>query len=119
MARGIALKFRQLWPDMYTRYHELCARGEFKPGDLFVWTAQDRVIFNLATQRSWRSKATPDAVRAAIGRMVDYARQHDLDAIAMPRIATGLGGLAWTEVRAILDDVVHDDLVVNVYSPTH
>ena len=118
MGRGIAVGFRERWPDMYARFRELCDRGEFSPGDLFVWTTDDRVIFNLATQRTWRSKANPAAIRDALARMVDHARQHRIDAIAMPRIGAGLGGLNWADVREILKEVVPDDLLVTVYSPT-
>ncbi len=118
MGRGIAVEFRKRWPDMFARYRELCQNGEFNPGDLFVWTADTRVIFNLGTQRTWRTKATPGAVRQALERMADHAAEHHIDAVAMPRIAAGLGGLDWHDVRAILDEVVPDDLTVTVYSPT-
>ena len=119
MGKGIAVEFRQRWPDMFDHYRELCQHGEFNPGDLFVWTAADRVIFNLGTQRTWRTKATPTAVRHALERMVDYATEHGIDTIAMPRIAAGLGGMNWHDVRAILDEVVPDDLTVTVYSPAN
>lgn len=118
MGRGIALEFRERWPEMFNQYRQLYRRGEFNPGDIFVWTTNDRVIFNLGTQRTWRSKATPDAVRRAIERMVEYAREHTIDAVAMPRIASGLGGMDWADVRAILDELVPEDLIVTIYSPT-
>jgi O-acetyl-ADP-ribose deacetylase (regulator of RNase III) len=118
MGKGIAAEFRKRWPDMYTRYRELCHHGEFNPGDLFAWTTDDRVIFNLGTQRNWRTKATPEAVRQALARMVDYAVEHHIHAVAMPRIAAGLGGMDWRDVRAILDELVPYDLTVTVYSPT-
>ena len=116
MGKGIAVEFRRRWPEMFTEYRELCARGEFNPGDLFVWTAPDRVIFNLGTQRTWRTKATPAAVRRALERMVAYADEHDVSAIALPRIAAGLGGMQWNDVRAILDELVPGHLDVVVYS---
>lgn len=119
MGKGIAVEFRRRWPAMFDEYRQRCRRGEFTPGDLFAWVDDDRVILNLGTQRHWRTKATPDAVRAAIEAMVDYARQNRIDAIAMPRIAAGLGGLEWSDVRAILDQAVPDDLTVVVYSPAN
>jgi O-acetyl-ADP-ribose deacetylase (regulator of RNase III) len=76
-----------------------------------------RVIFNLGTQRTWRSKATPDAVRRAFERMADSARLHDIVAVAMPQIAAGLGGMEWAAVRGILDEVLPEALTVSVYSP--
>ncbi len=115
MGRGVALEFRKRWPDMFERYRELCRRGEFQPGDLFVWTTESRVIFNLGTQRSWRTKATPEAITRAVEQMVDYARRHDVREIAMPRIGAGLGGMRWHDVRGILEEVIPDELAVIVY----
>jgi O-acetyl-ADP-ribose deacetylase (regulator of RNase III) len=115
MNKGIALEFRKRWPEMYERYRELCRLGEFQPGDVFVWDAGDRVIFNLATQRSWRTKATPEAIARALEGMTRYARRHGIREIAMPRIGAGLGGMRWADVRALLEDAVPDELHVLVY----
>jgi O-acetyl-ADP-ribose deacetylase (regulator of RNase III) len=93
MGRGIAVEFRKRWPDMFSRYRELCEGGRFKPGDLFVWTSEDRIIYNLGTQRTWRTKASPEAIALAVQEMVDHARQHDIGSIAMPKI--GAGSEAW------------------------
>lgn len=119
MGKGIAVEFRRRWPAMFNEYRQRCQRGEFTPGDLFAWVADDRTILNLGTQRHWRTKATPDAVHASLIAMVDYARQNHISAIAMPRIAAGLGGLDWPDVRTILDQTVPDDLTVVVYSPAN
>jgi O-acetyl-ADP-ribose deacetylase (regulator of RNase III) len=117
MGRGIALEFRTRWPDMYEEYRRLCMLGTFNPGDIFVWTASDRLIFTLGTQRSWRTKASPQAIAESTAKMVEYSNRHGIRAIGMPRIAAGLGGLDWGQVRTMLDEVVPHDLLVTVYSP--
>jgi len=119
MGKGIAVEFKRRWPDMYERYRDLCHNGEFNPGDVFTWTGPDKVIFNLGTQRTWRTKATLEFLRASVARMIDDARQHDIAAIAMPRIAAGLGGLGWDDVRDALVEIAPDDIEIVVYSPTN
>jgi O-acetyl-ADP-ribose deacetylase (regulator of RNase III) len=116
MGKGIAVEFRKRWPDMYDRYRELCRNRKFNPGNLFVWTTEDLIIYNLGTQRTWRTKASPEAIALAVQRMVDHARKHDIGSIAMPKIGAGLGGLDWREVRIILDRVIPDEVDVTVYS---
>jgi O-acetyl-ADP-ribose deacetylase (regulator of RNase III) len=101
---------------MYDRYRELCRNRKFNPGNLFVWTTEDLIIYNLGTQRTWRTKASPEAIALAVQRMVDHARKHDIGSIAMPKIGAGLGGLDWREVRIILDRVIPDEVDVTVYS---
>ena len=116
MGRGIALEFRTRWPDMYEEYRQRCKLGTFNPGDIFVWTASDRLVFNLGTQRSWRTKASPQAIAESTAKMVEYSNRQGIRAIAMPRIGAGLGGLDWGQVRTMLDEVVPHDVLVTVYS---
>lgn len=119
MGRGIAVEFRRRWPDMYDRYRDVCRNGDFRPGDVFTWSAPDKVIFNLGTQRTWRAKATLEAVQASVATMIVDAREIGISAIAMPRIAAGLGGLAWEDVRSTLTVVTPGDIDLVVYSPTN
>lgn len=119
MGKGIAIEFKRRWPDMHDHYRRLCHSGDFNPGDVLVWTTQDKVVFNLATQRSWRTRATLEDVRAAVAEMIKQARQRGITAIAMPRIAAGLGGLDWGDVRDMLADITPEDVELVVYSPTN
>jgi hypothetical protein len=61
MGRGIAVEFRRCWPAMYAEYKRRCAAGSFQLGDVPAWDPGDRVIFNLGTQWTWRTKAVAAA----------------------------------------------------------
>src|SRR3954470_10280028 len=73
MGAGIAVGFRERYPEMYEQYRALCKAlpRRFNPGDCFLYKAEDRPwVFNLATQEDyWRSRATYGAIEAALGRM--------------------------------------------------
>ena len=120
MGRGIATEFRQRWPEMYDRYRMLCKSGKFQPGDVFVWEAADRIIFNLGTQKSWRSKATISAIGSSARRMAALASDRGIDRVAIPRIGSGLGGLEWEdEVRPALLRATESQIELVVYTPTY
>lgn len=108
MGAGIAVEFKRRWPDMYEAYRRLCAEGRFQPGDVFVWEAPDRVVFNLGTQRTWRTKATLEAIEASLRRTLELAAEKGVARIGVPRIGAGLGGLPWADVRAVLERVAAD-----------
>ena len=36
MGKGIALQFKQKWPQNYQAYERACKRGEITPGKLFI-----------------------------------------------------------------------------------
>lgn len=37
MGKGIALQFRQAYPENYEAYRKACQRGEVEPGRMFVY----------------------------------------------------------------------------------
>ena len=122
MGRGIAVQFRDMFPEMYIRYKALCQSGEYRPGDVFDYDYGRGHIYNLGTQLTWRTRATTEYIRESLVRMCGLARTDGVTRIAMPAIGAGLGGLQWPDVKAVIDEVgarFHDiDLyVVESYAP--
>lgn len=103
MGKGIAVLFREKWPAMYDEYRRRCLSREFQLGDVFIWESQGDTVFNLATQASWRSKAQIDAVQGSLALMIREAEARHVEAIAMPRIGAGLGGLDWSLVQPVIE----------------
>jgi len=72
MGAGIAVGFRERYPEMYAEYRRRCKAQprELNPGDVFFWRPADGAqpsVFNLATQEDyWRSRATYAAVEQAL-----------------------------------------------------
>jgi O-acetyl-ADP-ribose deacetylase (regulator of RNase III) len=105
MGKGIAVQFRQRFPRMYAAYKQRCAEGRFNLGDVFAWSEDGLTIFNLGTQKTWRAKADLSAIETAVRSMVRLAEEAGIARIGLPRIGAGLGGLPWTDVRAVLTDI--------------
>src|SRR5688572_11776777 len=105
MGAGIAVGFKERYPQMFEAYRAMCKADprQFNPSDCFLWMDDSPYVFNLATQENyWRSRATYEAVRTALINMRDQADDHRITTIAMPRIGAGHGGLSWKKVRAII-----------------
>ncbi len=105
MGKGIAVEFKNKWPSMYLEYKKLCAKSEFLPGDVFVWNEGETTIFNLGTQKSWRSNARPEFVYESLKKMLQLAESSSIKQIGMPRIGAGLGGLSWESVKHMLEEL--------------
>lgn len=116
MGKGIAVQFKNKYPDMYLQYKKRCKQGEFNLGDIFEYQSDNDHIFNLGTQKDWRTKATLEALRTAILKMLESASKQNIKAIAMPKIGAGLGGLPWESVKSVLEELAllfpETDLVV-------
>lgn len=105
MGKGIAVEFRKRFPAMYEEYRRRCSDGRFRLGDVFTWSEGERTVFNLGTQRTWQTKAQLGAVESATREMVRVAEERGLPRIGLPRIGAGLGGLAWRDVRDLLERI--------------
>lgn len=112
MGAGIAVGFRERYPDMYAEYRRRCKAEprEFNLGDAFLWKCEDRPwVFNLGTQEGvWRARASYEAIEAALAKMGKKANREGIQSIAIPRIGAGHGGLSWRKVRAIVERVFAD-----------
>jgi O-acetyl-ADP-ribose deacetylase (regulator of RNase III) len=105
MGKGIAVEFRRRFPAMFEEYRERCRDGRFGLGEVFAWEQDDVVVFNLGTQKTWRTKATLEAVRTALRGMIAEAEERGLVRIGLPRVGAGLGGLDWSLVRKEIEDI--------------
>ncbi len=102
MGKGIALEVRRRFPAMYDEYRRRCRAGTFGLGDVFVWRQDGRTVFNLGTQKTWKTPADLTAVEAAVKEMVRLAEECGIARIGMPRIGAGLGRLDWNAVKETL-----------------
>ncbi len=112
MGAGIAVGFRERYPQMYEEYRRRCKATPraFNPGDVLLWKSESGPwVFNMATQEDyWRSRATYEAVEQTLTTTKQLADHEHITSIAIPRIGAGFGGLSWTKVRAIIDRTFGD-----------
>jgi len=122
MGKGIAVTFRKKWPEMYQEYKRRCSKKQFKLGDVFYWQEEGYQIFNLGTQKHWRSKAELNAIKKAITTMLTLAEQQAIRTIALPKIGAGLGGLNWQVVKDAIQQIAEQTqitlIVVEEYIET-
>jgi len=109
MGAGIAVKFRELYPEMFIHYRALCKATprQFNLGDAWLWKENGKPsVFNLGTQEGvWHARASYEAIETALSRMLEMADVENITSIAIPRIGVGYGGLSWRKVRVIIERV--------------
>jgi len=104
MGKGIAVGFKERYPQMYKFYQSFCKAGAV-PGDVFPYYDRDTdvVIYNLMTQRHWTTPATLEAIEDSIATMMTMLQDIRIKKVGMPKIGCGLGGLDWKDVLPILE----------------
>jgi O-acetyl-ADP-ribose deacetylase (regulator of RNase III) len=127
MNQGLALSLHKTYPAMHKDFHHWCHQQHPKPGEAWMWGGAGGVrIVNLLTQDggyghgSRPEKARLKHVRDALRALVKLAKKESFTSLALPRLATGVGGLDWNEVKPLIEDKLGDlGIPVFVYSEFH
>jgi O-acetyl-ADP-ribose deacetylase (regulator of RNase III) len=123
MGRGIALQFKNAYPENFRAYEAACQRGELQPGRMLVFeTGQltnPKYIINFPTKRHWRGKSRMEDIDAGLTVLVDEIRTRRIRSIAIPPLGSGLGGLDWRDVRPRIEAALHalENVRVIVFEP--
>ena len=102
MGRGVALQFKNAYPDNFNAYAAACAREELQPGRMFVFeTGQlsPKYIINFPTKRHWRGKSRMEDIESGLAALAEEIRRRRIGSVALPPLGSGLGGLDWRDVR--------------------
>lgn len=124
MSKGIALQFKQAYPENFKAYERACRAGEMEPGRMLVFTTGSLVnpkyIINFPTKRHWRENSRIEYIAAGLRTLVEEARRLQLGSIAVPPLGCGLGGLDWRDVRPMIERAFAElpNLRATLFEPT-
>lgn len=106
MGKGIAVGFKERYPQMYKLYQSFCKAGAV-PGEVFPYYDWDTdvVIYNLMTQRHWTTPATIEAIEQSVRTMMEMLQDIQIKTVGIPKIGCGLGGLDWKDVQPLLEKI--------------
>lgn len=123
MGRGIALQFKNAFPENFKAYEAACAREDVRPGKMFVFERRaltnPKYIINFPTKRHWRGKSRMEDIDSGLKALVEEIRARGIRSIAIPPLGSGLGGLDWTYVRPRIVEALRglNELHVIVFEP--
>lgn len=123
MNQGLALSLHERYPAMHKDFHHWCHQSGAKPGEAWVWGGAEGVrIINLLTQEGGQEagskpgKATEANVNHALRALKKIIQQEGFSSLAIPRLATGVGGLDWAQVQPLIHNQLGDlDIPIYVY----
>lgn len=124
MGKGIALQFKQAFPDVFKQYVKDCKRGKVQVGKMHVVEVvgftNPKYIINFPTKEHWRNPSKMPYIEEGLADLVRVIQENNIQSLALPPLGCGNGGLDWREVRpkiiAALEPLGID---VHLYEPTN
>lgn len=124
MGKGIALMFKERFPENYKAYAAACKAGEVRTGCMFVTERQHlsgpRWIINFPTKANWRFPSRLKWIEEGLVDLRRVIEEHRIRSVALPPLGSGNGGLDWSDVRPRIEAALTDlaDVNVMIYEPT-
>ena len=108
--QGLALSLREQWPALVKDFRHYCQSRNPDPGSIFVWSGVGGTrVVNLMVQTPARDhhgtpgRAELSHVNHALRELGKWIEKEKVTSIALPRLATGVGGLSWEDVSPLIE----------------
>lgn len=103
MGKGIALQFRQAYPEMYRAYEKACDAKDVRLGlmqvfDLGGLVGGPRWIINFPTKGHWKARSRLADIETGLADLSATVKRLGIRSIALPPLGCGNGGLEWSDV---------------------
>lgn len=114
--KGLALQFKELFPNNFIAYNQYCKEGLLHPGEVFLFKENDMYIANLATKYHWRYLSNYIWIEKGLCNLRDVLLANHICSVGITKIGCGLGGLSWSKVKPMIVNTLGTDIsIVMVY----
>jgi len=123
MGKGIALQFKQAFPENFRQYEKACRSSEVQLGRMLTVPTGSlfypRYIINFPTKRHWRGKSKIEDIKSGLKALIAEVQQLAISSIAIPPLGCGNGGLDWAEVKPLIESTFAElpEVKVVIFDP--
>lgn len=123
MGRGIALQFKNVFPENFSAYAKACKQDLVQPGRMFIFETGEltnpKYVINFPTKRHWKGKSRIEDIESGLSTLASDIRERGIRSIAIPPLGCGLGGLDWPDVRSRIESALSNlnDVQIVVFEP--
>ena len=123
MGKGIALQFKERFPDNYNVYRKACKDGALTVGQMLITESKrldgEKIIINFPTKTTWRKPSEYSYIEAGLVTLRSKIQELGIRSIAIPPLGSHNGGLDWSRVRDMIIDSLGDlDCDIRLYEPS-
>ncbi len=138
MGKGLALRAKYQFPDVYVHYQDACRSKRLKLGRPVLYKREGSLDFELAdipnqldslnnntwfllfaTKDKWRLPANIEGIKAGLEWLLENYKSEGIKSLAIPALGCGLGWLKWKDMGPILCKALSQlEIPVQVFLPS-
>ncbi|MFH1614036.1 MAG: macro domain-containing protein [Planctomycetota bacterium] len=119
MGKGIALEFKNRFPEMFKDYAQRCERNEVRIGRPYVYKSLfGPQIVNFPTKDHWKSVSKVNDIEQGLDYLLAHYKEWGVTSVAIPPLGCGNGQLEWKVVGPLIYSRAKQlDIPVEIYAP--
>lgn len=119
MGKGVALEFKNRFPEMFEDYLARCTAGEVRLGQPYLYRSlMPPWVLNFPTKDHWRSVSRLEDIEQGLTYLLRHYRQWGIASLAVPPLGCGQGQLEWRVVGPTLYRYFKQmEIPVELYAP--
>lgn len=102
MGKGIALEFKNRYPEMFADYKFRWEQGLVRLGEPYLWENDEVQILNFPTKEHWRGSSKLEYIEKGLQYLSEHYQKMGICTLALAPLGCGNGGLRWPDVKALL-----------------
>ncbi|HLI71143.1 MAG TPA: macro domain-containing protein [Ktedonobacteraceae bacterium] len=116
MGKGLALAFKQKYPDMFAVYERDCQTGKLQIGRPTIYQKSTPWILNFPTKNHWRFPSKLEYIEKGLIFLTKQYKKAGIESIAFPKLGAQNGQLSWDEVGPLMAKYLSQlDATVYIY----
>lgn len=125
MGKGIALQFKNQFPNNFKIYAKACKDDTIDIGKLLVIEEESllngkKIIINFPTKTDWRKPSEYSYIESGLLELAKIIKDKNITSIAIPPLGAGNGGLEWSKVKVIMEKHLSNlDCTIYIYQPNY
>lgn len=124
MGKGLALQFKEAYPENYAIYRKECKRGNLHTGEMLITEVstligEKKIIVNFPTKTDWRLPSEYSYIESGLNALKQEIINRKIKSIAIPPLGSRNGGLDWHKVCDMIVNKLQDlDCNIIIYEPS-
>ena len=123
MGKGIALAFKNAYPDNFKIYEKACKEGTIDIGKLLITETGElfpKYIINFPTKKHWRNPSKYEYIEKGLKDLKKLIREYKIQSISIPPLGAGNGRLKWQIIKEMIIDSLKEfsnNLEILIFEP--